>query len=78
MIYSCGMIETILKIGEIVLSALLIGAVLIQARGTGLGEAFGGSGNVYQTKRGVEKVVFRGTIVIAVLFFGVAIVDLVR
>ncbi len=72
------MIETILKIGEIVLSALLIGAVLIQARGTGLGEAFGGSGNVYQTKRGVEKVVFRGTIVIAVLFFGVAIVDLVR
>ena len=71
------MISTILKIAEIALSALLIGAILIQARGTGLGEAFGGSGNVYQTKRGVEKIVFRGTIVIAILFFGAALIDLV-
>lgn len=71
------MIETVLKVSEMALSVLLIGAVLIQARGTGLGEAFGGSGNVYQTKRGVEKIVFRGTIVVAILFFGIAVADLV-
>ncbi len=71
------MIGNVLKIAEAVLAVLLIGSILIQARGTGLGATFGGDGNIYATKRGVEKAVFSATIVVAILFFGIAIIDVV-
>lgn len=58
-----------LNIALLTLAALLTGSILLQARGAGLGAAFGGEGNVYRTKRGVEKILFRGTIVCAILFF---------
>ena len=58
-----------IKIAQVVISILLIVAILLQNRGAGLGEAFGGSGGVYLTKRGLEKKLFIATIVLAVLFF---------
>ena len=61
-------------IAQTVLAVLLIAAILIQQRGTGLSGAFGGEGSVYSTRRGAEKIIFIATIVIAVLFFGVSIV----
>lgn len=63
------MLQTILSIAIIVLALLLGVAILLQARGTGLGAAFGGEGNVYRTKRGLEKGLFRATIVVTILFF---------
>ncbi len=60
---------------QIVLSILLVAAILLQQRGTGLGSAFGGGGEVFRTKRGVEKGLFYATIVIAVLFFVTAILN---
>ncbi len=65
--------KTNLTIVQIVISVLLMLAILLQSRGTGLGNTFGGEGNVYRTKRGVEKVLFRATIVFAVLFLGLAL-----
>lgn len=62
-----------LTVAQIVVSTLLVVAILLQSRGTGLGAAFGGDGNVYRTKRGVEKILFRATIVLAVLFVGISI-----
>jgi len=59
-----------------VLSVLLIAAILTQQQGTGLGGAFGGGGNVYRSKRGVEKTLFNATIVLAVLFVVMAFVNL--
>ena len=53
---------------QIVLSCGLVALILIQSKGGGLGSVFGGSGS-YSTRRGVEVIVFRLTIVIAVLFF---------
>ena len=55
---------------QITLSILLIGGVLLQQRGAGLGGAFGGgdAGETYYTRRGAEKILFQGTIVVAVLF----------
>ena len=50
-------------------------AILLQARGTGLGVTFGGGGNVYRTKRGVEKKLFQLTILLSILFFGVALAN---
>lgn len=43
-------------------------AILLQQRGTGLGSAFGGTGNVYRTKRGIEQVLSWITIATAFIF----------
>lgn len=64
------LIITILEIG---VAVLLTGAIILQAKGTGLGSAWGGSGETYQSRRGVEKIIFRGTIILAVLFGALAI-----
>ena len=68
----------IITIAQLVLAALLIVSVLLQQRGSGLSGAFGGgdSGGAYSTRRGAEKILFRSTIVIAILFFGVSIARL--
>lgn len=71
------MISKILNVAQIFLSLLLVVSILLQARGTGLGMAFGGEGNIYRTKRGVEKVLFYATIVLAILFFGVALANII-
>lgn len=63
----------ILNITEAVLGILLIGSILLQSQGTGLGAAFGGEGHVFRVKRGAEKRLFQITIVVAILFFGVAL-----
>ena len=60
--------KTALYIVQIVISVMLMAAILIQNRGSGLGMAFGGSSAVYRTKRGAEKIIFRATIVLIVLF----------
>ncbi len=60
-------------------SVALIGVVLLQNQGSGIGEAFGGGGgaNVYRSKRGVEKGLFFLTIVLAVLLVGSILVRLI-
>lgn len=57
---------------QIILAVLLIVLVLIQGKGSGLGAAFGGSSNVYRTKRGAEKMLHYGTIIVSVAFFGIS------
>lgn len=69
--------NAILNIIQIVLSALLIILILIQQRGAGLGSAFGGEGGIYYKKRGMEKVIFIATIVLAVLFILTAFLRMV-
>ncbi len=72
---SLSMLNTILNISQVVLAVMLVAAILLQARGTGLGGVFGGEGNVYRTKRGLEKRLFHATVIIAILFFAVSIVN---
>jgi len=66
-----------IKIAQVVVSILLIIAILLQNRGAGLGSAFGGSGGVYLTKRGLEKKLFIATIVLAVLFFATSLLGII-
>lgn len=47
----------------------MIGLIILQAKGTGLGSTFGGDMGFYGTKRGAEKLVFISTIIVSVLFF---------
>lgn len=53
---------------QILLSLILIAAIILQARGTGLGNVWGGGGVSYHSKRGLEKILFWVTIVSAALF----------
>lgn len=71
------MFSRVLMITQAVLSCLLIAAILLQQKGSGLGAAFGGSSNIYSTKRGIDKTLFQATIVIGILFLLVAIASLV-
>ena len=57
-----------LAIGQIIVSIALIASILLQARGTGLSSTFGGDSAVYRSRRGIEKSLFRFTIVLGVLF----------
>ncbi|MBI2610163.1 preprotein translocase subunit SecG [Candidatus Giovannonibacteria bacterium] len=63
---------------QVVVSILLIVAVLLQQRGSGLSSTFGGEGGgAYQTKRGLEKILFVATIVLGALFILTALLNLI-
>lgn len=68
-----------IRIIQIILAVASIVFILLQARGAGLGSAFGGSsaGSVFKTRRGVEKLIFNITIVFVVLFAIVSVFSMV-
>ena len=69
----------IVKIFQLIIAILLIVVILLQNRGGGLSNIFGGGGgNVFMTKRGLEKKLFTATIVLAVLFFAVSLLSVIR
>jgi preprotein translocase subunit SecG len=49
-------------------SVLLILAILLQQRGASLGAGFGSSGELYTTRRGLDKNLFEVSVVLAVVF----------
>ena len=57
-----------LTVLQILVAIFLIGAVLLQGRGSGLSSPFGGVGKTFHTRRGVEKILYYTTIVLAVIF----------
>ena len=61
---------------QIVISVVLSGLILLQAKGTGLGAVFGGSSQQYRSRRGVEKLLYQATIILIILFFVSSIVNL--
>ena len=61
---------------QLISSIFLMTSILLQQRGSGLSGAFGGEGNVYRTKRGVEKILFYATVVFALFFFASSLASL--
>jgi preprotein translocase subunit SecG len=59
---------TALQIGQMIVSIGLMASILLQARGAGLGSAFGGDSTVYRSRRGIEKRLFQFTVVLGILF----------
>jgi preprotein translocase subunit SecG len=57
-------------------AVLMTLAVLLQQRGASLGAGFGSSGELFTTRRGVDKSLFDTTIVLAVIFVGSLVVGL--
>jgi preprotein translocase subunit SecG len=68
--------QTNLNIAQILLSVALIVIILFQVRGGGLGGIFGQQSGVYRTRRGVEKILFRLTIVFVAIFLVISIISL--
>ena len=66
-----------LSIAQIVLGIALVAGVLLQAKGEELGGVFGGAQGVYQTRRGLDRLLFTITIVIAVAFFVLALINVI-
>jgi len=69
--------KQIILIIQIVVSLLLMGAILMQSKGAGLGRAWGGSGGFYSSRRGVEKILYRITIILAGVFLLVSFITAV-
>ncbi|HEY8771678.1 MAG TPA: preprotein translocase subunit SecG [Candidatus Limnocylindria bacterium] len=59
---------TPIVVAQGILAVALIASILLQQRGTGLGGAFGGEVTAYRSRRGIERTLFRLTILLAVLF----------
>lgn len=62
-------------IAQIIVAISLIISILLQNRGSGLSAAFGGSFGGYHTKRGMEKFLFYGSVILAVAFVVLAVVS---
>jgi preprotein translocase subunit SecG len=63
-----------LNIALIIISVLLILSVILQSKGAGLGGLSGAdTGAVYTARRGVERTLFRLTIILSVIFFAVVL-----
>ena len=64
-------------LAQIILAIALMAAILLQQRGTGLGGAFGGEVTAYRSRRGIERTLFRMTVVLAILFVAFSLLNLV-
>jgi len=68
-----------LQVALIVVAIALILGVILQSKGAGLGGGLTGmdTGSVYTARRGIEKTLFRATILLSILFFALAITLLI-
>jgi preprotein translocase subunit SecG len=68
-----------ITIAQIAVAIVIIILILLQERSSGMSGLFGGdSGGLYQTRRGMEKTLFYITIILCVLFVGLAVYQLYR
>jgi preprotein translocase subunit SecG len=61
-------IDSILQVLIVGSAILMIIAILLQQRGASLGAGFGSSGELYTTRRGLDKSLYETTIILAVVF----------
>lgn len=69
--------KLIFNIIQISIAIIVILLVLVQQKGAGLGNVFGGEGNIYTARRGAERIIFIGTIIFSSLFLIIAVVNAV-
>ena len=65
----------LLLIAQAILALLITVSILLQNRGSGLGSAFGSDFGGYYTKRGFERFLVYATVVLAVIFFAISMVN---
>ncbi|RJQ29465.1 preprotein translocase subunit SecG [Candidatus Parcubacteria bacterium] len=69
----------IISILQIAVAVVLVILILLQERSGGISGILGGGGEggFYQARRGLEKVIFRATITLTIVFAGLAIIQLI-
>lgn len=70
-------LNSILQIISVGSALLMIVAILLQQRGASLGAGFGGSSELYTTRRGLDKNLFEVTIFLAIIFILSILIGLV-
>lgn len=67
--------ERAFMVVSIIISVLLVVLILLQVKGSGLGDLLGGSntGGITRTRRGLEKTLFQITIGLGIAFMAIAI-----
>lgn len=68
--------KNFLLVLNIVFSVLIVIFILVQGKGAGLGSAWGGGGEMFQTRRGMEKVILWLTTVFIIIFLTVSLINL--
>ena len=68
--------KNFLLILNIIFSVLIVIFILIQGRGAGLGSAWGGGGEMFQTRRGMEKIILWLTTIFIVIFLVISLINL--
>ncbi len=68
--------QNVILVIQLIVSTGLVILILLQAKGVGLGRSWGGAGDFYKSRRGVEKIIFRTTIIFAVLFLASSVLTL--
>lgn len=66
-------IQNILLYVQIAICIFVIVSILMQNRAEGLGKMFGGGGEVFRTKRGLEKFLYYFTIALVILLILVSL-----
>jgi preprotein translocase subunit SecG len=64
----------LLVVAQILIALAVGSSILLQARGTGLSSTFGGESTAYRSRRGLEKILFRLTVVLAIVFVIISLV----
>ncbi|TMB63321.1 MAG: preprotein translocase subunit SecG [Chloroflexi bacterium] len=63
----------LLQIAQIVIAVAVASSILLQARGTGLSSTFGGESTAYRSRRGLERTLFRLTVVLIAVYVVISI-----
>lgn len=70
--------NTVFTTIQIVISILIVVTIIVQSRGGAGGMAFGGQGETFRSKKGIERVLFYLTIILAAFFALISILALIN
>lgn len=70
--------ENIFQIITIVSMVFMTVLILLQTRGASLGAGFGGTGELFTARRGVDKTMHQITIILAIIFIASIVFGIIR
>ncbi len=70
--------DHIFQVTTVTSAVLLTIMILLQTRGASLGAGFGGSGELFTARRGVDKTMHQVTIILAIIFISSLVLGIVR
>ena len=64
----------LLQVAQLVIAVAVSASILLQARGTGLSSTFGGESTAYRSRRGLERTLFRLTVILIAVYVVISLV----